>query len=476
MIDRLSPLHDNARVAAVPYLPVDFDRPGPSPAQLLAIVGAYKWLSLLIMLVVAAASVATIALWPRTYTATATLMVNYEVNDPLKGKELPVGQIASYIATQVELMQTPELVAAVVERLGLTANPDYTRGRGAASGTLTEWVAGRVARSLAVYQSQRGSQLVYVSFTARDRELAARVANTVVDVYQEQEAGRSASPPAERALRLAGQLEGLRGKVDDAQRQATEFRQRHGLVGDGSRIDSESLQLASLEEKLLAARNARRTAEVLANQDPSTSDQVLASVEVQALKGQLATQEMRTAELRRLYTNAYPELREAPGQLEDTRRALAAAVRSYGSNVSAARSGAQRLELELQRGVDVQRERMLARKPLQDEAAQHALALVSAQTVYRQALESYDQIMFASAAAGANVSEVSRAVAPLKASQPRVLLGLFLGAVAALVLGLGVPLVYESLHRRVRTRDDLERVYGVSVLAEFGPLPRGVAA
>lgn len=476
MIDRPLTRHDTEGLAAVPYLPVEFDRPGLSLAQWLAIFNAYKWWSLLIMLLVGAASVAVIALWPRTYTATATLMVNYEVNDPLKGKELPVGQIASYIATQVELMQTPELLAAVVERLGLTADPDYIRGRGTASGTLAEWVAARVARSLAIYQSQRGSQLVYVTFSGRDRELAARVANTIVDVYQEQEALRGASPPAQRALRLARQLEGLRGKVDEAQRQATDFRQRHGLVGDGSGLDAETLQLASLEESLLVARNARQTADMRADQDPSTSDQVLASVEVQALKAQLAAQEMRLAELRRLYTPAYPALRDAPRQLEDTRRALAAAVRGYGSNVADARSGARRLELELQRGVEAQRGRLLARKPLQDEAAQHALALVSAQTVYRQALESYDQIMFASAAAGANVSRVSRAAAPLRPSHPRVLLGLSIGAVAALVLGLGLPLAYEAVHRKVRTRDDLERVHGLPVLAEFGRLPQGMPA
>ena len=38
------------------------------------------------------------------------------------------------------------------------------------------------------------------------------------------------------------------------------------------------------------------------------------------------------------------------------------------------------------------------------------------------------------------------------------------------MLGLGIPLGYELLNRRVRCRDDLERHHGIPVLVEFGRL------
>lgn len=62
---------------------------------------------------------------------------------------------------------------------------------------------------------------------------------------------------------------------------------------------------------------------------------------------------------------------------------------------------------------------------------------------------------------------------PVGASKPRVLVGLALGAFVAIVLGLGIPVVWEQFNRRVRCRDDLERHHGVPVLVEFGRLPRG---
>jgi capsular polysaccharide biosynthesis protein len=63
----------------------------------------------------------------------------------------------------------------------------------------------------------------------------------------------------------------------------------------------------------------------------------------------------------------------------------------------------------------------------------------------------------------------------VSAAKPKVISGIVLGAIAALVLGLGIPLGGELFNRRVRCRDDLERQNGVPVLVEFGRLPLGIA-
>lgn len=467
------PLLPRERPAAqplLPFVPLEYARPGLSLAQTLSILRAYRRLGLAVAVVVLALTALAVGLWPRTYTAMAALMVNYEVNDPLNGKELPVGQVSSYIATQVELMQTPELLLTVVDRLALTRHPDYARGYRAERGTLREWVAAQVGKSLTVFQSQRGSQLVYVSFSGDDAAHAARVANAVVQVYKEQDAARAAGPPAERAARYAQQLDDLKGKVEIAQQRFTAFRQRNGLLEPGSKSDVDAMLLATLDERLLAARNARRVAEAAAAQNPAVSDTVMASPVVQALKAQLGTQEQRLAQLERQYTPLYPDVQDMRVQVETTRRAIALTVRSYADNAAANRNVAQRLEQGLQGAVQDQRMNMLAKSRLVDESAKAQLELESAQSVYKRALEGYDQIMFAARSRSANVSLVSPATPPVRPSKPRVLVGVVLGALAALLLGVAVPLAWGLLHRRVRCRDDLEREHGVPVLAEFGRL------
>ena len=454
-----------------PVIPLNFVYPGLSLAQILSIVWAHRNLSILIVLLVLSLTALVMTMWPRTYTASVTLMVNYEVNDPLNGKGLPVGQVGSYIATQVELMQTPEVLLAVVDRLKLTENKDYARGYRGDSGTLREWVAKELSRNLAIYQGQLGSQLIYVTYSANDPTEAAQVANNVAEVYKEQDYMRSTGPPGERAKRYAQQLNELKGKVDQAQRGVTAFHQRNGLFEEGNKTNVDMVLLATLEGRLLEAQNARRAAEARASADQSVNDQALSSTLVQSLKTQLATQESRLAQLATVYTQKHPEIRELQSQIGATRRSLASTLQSYSANASAGLSVAHRLEQNLLQAVAEQRAKVLAKGQLHDEAAKYLLELESAQAVYKRSLEGYDQIMFASGGHFTNVSFVSRATPPVRASKPKVLTGLILGCIAAAILGLGIPLGWELFNRRVRCRDDLERQHGIPVLVEFGALP-----
>src|SRR4029077_2822009 len=122
--------------------------------------------------------------------------------------------------------------------------------------------------------------------------------------------------------------------------------------------------LATLEEHLLEAQNARRAAETRSSGDQSVNDQVLSSTLVQTLKTQLAAQEARLAQFNALYTSRHPDALELQSQVQDTRRSLASAVRSYTANASATLSGAQRLEQSLQRAVAEQRAKVLAKGQL----------------------------------------------------------------------------------------------------------------
>lgn len=459
----------DAPVSVTPVIPLNFVYPGLSLSQILSIVRAYAKLSVLIFLIGLGATALGMTFLPRTYTAMVTLMVNYEVNDPLNGKELPIGQVSNYIATQVGLMQTPDVLLAVVDRLALTDNEDYSRGYKGDVGTLREWVAKKLTKNLAVYQGQQGSQLIYVTYSANDPSEAAQIANAVADIYKEQDYTRSSGPPVERTKRYAAQLNELKNNVDQAQQKLTSFYQRNGLIDEGKiKVDVELL--AALESRLLDVQTARRAAEARTLGDESVNDQVLSSGLVQSLKTQLATQEARLAQLSAHYTSRHPEIPELKSQIRSTRRSLASAMQSYSANATAGLKTAQRIEENLKQAVAEQRALVLAKSRLRDEAAKHLVVLESAQTVYKRALEAYDQIMFVYDSNYTNVSFINRAMPPVKPSKPKILTGFALGGIAAGMLALGIPLAYELFNRRVRCRDDIERQYGIPVLVEFGAL------
>ena len=108
---------------------------------------------------------------------------------------------------------------------------------------------------------------------------------------------------------------------------------------------------------------------------------------------------------------------------------------------------------------------------MQDEGQKLQLELESSQTVYKRALDGFDQSMFATA------NLASRAVPPIEASKPNKPLLAVIGTFVALLLGLAGPVGFELLfHRRLHSRADIERELGVPVLAELDRIPGLVGA
>ena len=118
--------------------------------------------------------------------------------------------------------------------------------------------------------------------------------------------------------------------------------------------------------------------------------------------------------------------------------------------------------------VEEQRNKTLGINKLQDDGMKYELELESAQSVYKRALDGYDQIMFASGSRVANIGIVSNAVPPQKAAKPNKPKLALMGIIAGIAIGLIAPLLYELLvNRRIRCRDDFERDMQLPVLMEF---------
>jgi succinoglycan biosynthesis transport protein ExoP len=448
----------------------DYAQPGLSLAQLWSIVWAYRRQTIAITLGIVVATAAIIKVMPKTYASTATLMVNYESNDPMATRGIATGPVQTYISTEMELMQSSEVLLPVIDKLKLTDNEYYTAGyRGGAGGELRDWVKDALAKDLDVEQGKYGSQLIYIAASARDPVLAASIANTVADTYLEQQRQRVYGPASERAKNYSEELTELKHKVSVAQDQVTAFRQRTGVTDAAAQANNvEADLLNSLEQRYQEAQNQRRAAEIAASGDRTSSTAVLGSNLIQSLKTQLDVENKQLAQMRATMGQAHPKVIELENQIAATRRSLADEIATYSNNTSSTLVGARQLEQKLAAAVEEQRAKVLGVRKLQDEGTKYVLELESAQSVYKRALDGYDQIMFASGEHYTNVNFVSRAVPAMKAKKPnKPKLGL-VGALFGLFIGLAAPFGYELLlNRRVRCRDDFERGFGVPVLSEF---------
>ena len=452
-------LAGDTHAPAPPLVPLQYTQAGLTHSQVMAIIRAHRKLSIFIGLAVIAITFVVVKILPKSYTAQATVMVNYEANDP--SRQVPAELFSSYMLTQMELIQSRDVLLAVIDRLGLTHDPEFAPAISNGVATPADWAEKNLRASLDIEQG-KGIELLYVSATSIDRNKAALIANAVIDAYQARERERVRDPGGGRAFEYSQQLGELKTKVDAAEVNMADFRQRTGLTDTSAQNDVETQALTSLEQELLAAQNQRRTLESKNSGDQTVSTTVLGSTLVQNLKNQLATLQSQLAQLSSTLGPEHPKVLELQSQIAATRRSLNQEVQTFTSGSTSDVATARQLEEKMQRAVDAQRAKLVTVRKMQDEGQKLQLELESARTVYKRALDGYDQIMFASA------SVVSRAKPPIESSKPNKILLLVIGSIVGILLGVVGPLGYELLfNRRLRCRDDVERIFGIPVLAEF---------
>ena len=450
-----------------PILPTAYAQPGLSIAQIVSLLWANRLATGIIVVVIAALAFAVIKMLPKSYDATATVMVNYEVNDPLAGKEFPLGLLDNYIATQIEIMRSPEVLLPVAEQLKLTSNGEFTQGY-SGLGSLSDWVIEQLKKKLTITHGA-GTQLIYVDVASKNAEEAARIANTVVNVYLGVQQKRFNDPAALRANRYSQQLAELKDKVAAAQEKVTDFRQQTGLTSLATvNGDSDAALLTSLEEKYQEAQNARRAAEVKQATDKTFSGDAMNSTLLQGLKGQLSRDEAQMAQLRATLGPKHPKVVELQSQIDATKASLAKELETYTYASSSELAAARALEEKMRVAVAAQRAKVVAMRKEQDEGGKLLLELESAQAVYKRALDGYDQIIAAAAGHYSNINLLTPAQVPVKATKPNKPKLMILGIAAGLFMGTALPFLYSLLiDRRVRCRDDIERDMGIPVLAEL---------
>jgi succinoglycan biosynthesis transport protein ExoP len=455
-----------------------------SPQQIIAVLWAYRKQSIIIILSLLALSVVAIKLLPKSYQATATLMVNTDIHDPLAGKDA-TGLAGAYIPTEIQLMQSPEVLLPVIDQLNLTSIKEYTagyRGLSKTNGTgdsndasLRDWVRQKLQKDLQIDQGSQGSLLINISASAREPFRAAQIANTIADVYMAQQKQRLEDPAVQRAKRYAEQLTELKQKVNAAQDQVAAFRQRTGVVDLSAQRSVESEVLGNMEHRLDDAQNLRRNAEVKRGGNQAVSSGVMQSPMINGLKAQLAAQEVRLAQLTSTLGGQHPKVLELQANIDANKRAITNELSTYSSSTSEDVAAAREFERKLEAAIEVQRTKVLAIRARQDEGNKAMLELESAQAVYKRALDGYDEIMFASAGKYNYVNLVSRAAIPLQSTKPNKIKLLILAMMFSLAAGVAVPAAYELfLNRRIRCMEDLERSFGVPVLIEFDAI--GLAA
>lgn len=416
----------------------------------------------------------------KTYTATASVLLNYKGVDPLTGVTMPGQLLPGYMATQIDIISSKNVALRVVDRLRLATSPvviaqfqEATEGKG----TVQDWLADLLLRRLDI-KPARESSVVEISFKGADPAFAAAVANAFAEQYQSASVQLKTDPMKKTASYFNEQTKQLRDNVESAQARLSKYQQEKGIVSlDNNRVDVELSRLNDLSTQLVAAQAAALEAtsrERMAGSGAAQSPDVANNPLIQNLRVALAAAEAKLAEGMARYGSNHPQYQAARAEVDKMRADLNAALGMVSKSVGGNAQVLRQREDQLRAALAAQKTRVLELNRTRDELGVMLKDLDSAQRAFDSASARFSQTRIEAQAEQSDIAVLNPAVAPSEPSGPRVLLNTLVAILLGTVLGLGLALLLELLQRPVRSGGDLQELLGIPVLGtiEWHAAPR----
>jgi chain length determinant protein EpsF len=450
-----------------------------NPLLLLSALRA-RWPVFALLFVGTVVSAAAVSLLlPKSYRATATLVVDTREEQSLSNPFTPQRERAAYIQTQVDILTSEKVVRKVIDDLKLAetgwAREQFAKSK-SARGSVADWLVDALPKGLKVETSQ--SSVIHVSFSFDAPDVAARIANGFAKAYLDTVLELRVAPMREAASWFDEQLKSLRVNLERAQARLTEYHQRHGIVAADERLDAEfarlgelSTQLVRAQDQTLEAQARERQARALLARGGALVDRVpdvQAHPHIQRLAADLAQGEARLSELAARYGERHPTYQSQLAETQGRRVQLAAEMRKIVDGLEASTRRARAHEAELRAVLEAQRARVLDLKESRNDLAVLARDVETAQKTYDAALQRFVVSQVESRANQANAALLNPAAVPRKPHRPRLTLNVALAALAGIALGCGAVILLELSDRRVRSFTDLHEVLDVPLLGALG--------
>lgn len=454
----------------LPASPID--GAGLGAGQLLRVLWWRRWIAAGVLGTIVAATLAASLLAGPTYRATATVLVDAKRSDPILGPMAPTLVPAGFMATQVDIINSPRVVFRAVRELKLDTNPlarQIWQDEGKGRGTIEQFFAERLQRGLEARPS-RESNVISIVFSGADPAFAATVANAVAKAYVETSVELLADPARTSAHWFDERVKQLRDELEAAQTRLSEYQQQHQVLATDERLDMETSRLNELNTQLTTiqaqrAESASRDRE--ARGRLAASPDVLQNPVIQSLRGDIARAEGKHTELAAQLGPNHPQLKRSQAELDTLKAKLDAEMRQVASGVSTSNLVNEQREGQARAALDAQKKHVLDLRTQHAELSVLQREVDNAQKAYDLAAQRLSQTSLESQAQQTNIQLLSEALPPTSKSSPHTMLNLVVASFFGTILAVGAALGREYSDRRLRRVDDAARVYGLPVLAQL---------
>jgi capsular exopolysaccharide synthesis family protein len=473
-----------------------------------------KWLILSLVLVVT--SLVTIQAFraPSIYAGETTIRIEQKASNVLQTKDIVItGQSdPNFWGTQLKLLENPALARQVVLTLDLQHNPSFFGGQtqggvfaslrrvfskqkkveespAVSSGLTVVGVSEVTGGSLTpeqlaqlepyedaiisgeVVESITGTNLVRIKFIHSDPLLAQKIANTLAEVFVNNNLERSTQGSNKVEDLLAREIASLQTKIRHDQEAQFNYAKLKNLpLVNDTAGNLEAARLSTLSAQLLAAENERKNLQAQLGaarkeKDPFSIPDVNTSARVEKLRDRISALKEKRDALLIIYTPEWPEVKKIDAQLKGLEGELDKAPPEIVTSIqrryeaAASREGLLRRSYEQQKGTTTQQTRdqidLLAMTQELESNRQRLNTLVQRQREFQLAN-------------GDRSNEVSIATysrLPKEPIGPQRFRNIFVAFLLSLVAGIGLAFLLDFLDDTVKSVEDVDRYLHLPALA-----------
>jgi len=473
-----------------------------------------KWLILSLVLVVT--SLVTIQAFrsPSIYAGETTIRIEQKAPNVLQTKDIVItGQgDPNFWGTQLKLLENPALARQVVLTLDLQHNPAFFGGQTqggffsslrrifskpknstespaissgltvvgeseVTGGSLTpEQLAQLEPYEDAIISGEAvetvpTTNLVKIRFIHSDPVLAQKIANTLAEVFVNNNLARATMGSTKAEDLLAREIANLQTKIKHDQEAQFNYAKAKNLpLVNDTAGNLEATRLATLSGQLLAAENERKNLQAQLEaakkeKDPFSVPDVNASARVEKLRDRISALKERRDALLVIYTPEWPEVKKIDAQMKGLEAELDKAPTEIVTSMqrryeaAASRENLLRHAYEQQKGTTTQQTRdqidLLAMTQELETNRQILNTLVQRQREY--------QVTNGDRSNEVSISTYSRL--PKEPIGPQRFRNIFVAFLLSLVAGIGLAFLLDFLDDTIKSDEDVDRYLHLPALA-----------
>jgi capsular exopolysaccharide synthesis family protein len=470
--------------ARVPH--IDLSPREPHLHDYLFILRKHQWLILSFLLtVVTIVSIATFRMRP-VYVATAKIEIDREDSNvlPFPGNNSydVMMDMENYLETQSRILTSETLALQTIRISGLGSHPDFAGGNGPSEAIATGSLANQkrppeISAFLGSLSVKRvpNSSLLEVSFESTEPQVAARMLNTHLENYIEQNYRSRYDATMQASRWLAGQLDELKIKVERSENARIEYERQNQIWTVDDKQTMTTQRLGDLNRELTDAQSDRIKKQAFYEFAKAGELEAVPQLRnnsiLQGLQNKRGDLSIQYTDAVNQYGPNFPKVQRLQAQIKNVDEQITRQSKSIIVELENDYKAALQLEELRSKALDQQKadtnvmsEKMVQYNILRREAEAN-------KALYEGLLTKLKEAGISAGLRSSNIHIVDPAMIPTTPARPAKARNIALAFLVGLVGGIGLALLREYLDNTVNTPDDIEtlaRLPSLAVVPAFG--------